>query len=256
MKIIRVDDYDEMSKVACSILAKKINQKKHLVLGLATGSTPEGLYKLLIEKYRQGEVSFKHVKSFNLDEYVGLAKDHPNSYYHFMNHKLFSHVDIPIENVHIPNGVAHDLSVECESYEATIKAEDGIDLQLLGIGENGHIGFNEPGTRFTSRTQVVNLEASTIQANSRFFDSVEEVPTQAISMGIATIMESKEILLLASGEKKSQALAKLLYGNLTEDVPATILQKHEKVTIVADRAALSGSLNEEKYQSSHHKNMV
>ncbi|WP_187695466.1 glucosamine-6-phosphate deaminase [Oceanobacillus piezotolerans] len=239
MEIIKVKDYDAMSEKACEFLAERINRLENPVLGLATGSTPEGLYKRLIEKYNNKEVSFKQVKSFNLDEYVGLEKDDPNSYYFFMKDKLFDHVDISLENVRVPNGVAPDLNQECEAHDEAIKAAGGIDVQLLGIGGNGHIGFNEPGTPFTSKTQVVDLEESTIQANSRFFNSIEEVPTQAISMGIDTIMSSKEILLLVSGENKADALNKLINGEVTEELPASVLQNHPNVTIIADEAALS-----------------
>lgn len=238
MEVIRVKDYDEMSEKACAFVTKRLKQRNDLVMGFATGSTPEGLYQRLIEKYRKQEITFKDVVSFNLDEYIGLDKDHPNSYYYFMREKLFDHVDISFDNVNIPNGVASDLEAECQAFEAKIKQAGGIELQILGIGENGHIGFNEPGTPFTSRTQVVDLASSTIKANSRFFDSIEEVPTQAVSMGIGTIMESKEILLLASGENKRDAMTAVLRGDITEDVPATVLQKHPNVTIIADEAAL------------------
>lgn len=239
MEVIRVKDYDEMSEKACAFVTERLKQRNDLVMGFATGSTPEGLYQRLIEKYRKQEITFKDVVSFNLDEYIGLDKDHPNSYYYFMREKLFDHVDISFDNVNIPNGVASDLEAECQAFEAKIKQAGGIELQILGIGENGHIGFNEPGTPFTSRTQVVDLASSTIKANSRFFDSIEEVPTQAVSMGIGTIMESKEILLLASGENKRDAMTAVLRGDITEDVPATVLQKHPNVTIIADEAALS-----------------
>lgn len=238
MEVIRVKDYDEMSEKACAFVTERLKQRNDLVMGFATGSTPEGLYQRLIEKYRKQEITFKDVVSFNLDEYIGLDKDHPNSYYYFMREKLFDHVDISFDNVNIPNGVASDLEAECQAFEAKIKQAGGIELQILGIGENGHIGFNEPGTPFTSRTQVVDLASSTIKANSRFFDSIEEVPTQAVSMGIGTIMESKEILLLASGETKRDAMTAVLRGDITEDVPATVLQKHPNVTIIADEAAL------------------
>lgn len=239
MEIISVKDYDELSKVACNILVKRMQEKERLVIGFATGSTPEGLYEQLIEKYKQQEISFKHVVSFNLDEYVGLDKMHPNNYYRYMKEKLFDYIDIPSKNIHIPNGVAVDLQAECEAYEHAIRKVGGIELQILGIGANGHIGFNEPGTLFTSRTQVVELTESTIEANSRFFVSKEEMPTQAISMGIGTIMESKEILLLASGRNKQKAVSELLRGNITDKVPATILQKHTNVTVIADERALS-----------------
>lgn len=238
MEVIRVKDYDEMSEKACAFVTERLKQRNDLVMGFATGSTPEGLYQRLIEKYRKQEITFKDVVSFNLDEYIGLDKDHPNSYYYFMREKLFDHVDISFDNVNIPNGVASDLEAECQAFEAKIKQAGGIELQILGIGGNGHIGFNEPGTPFTSRTQVVDLASSTIKANSRFFDSIEEVPTQAVSMGIGTIMESKEILLLASGETKRDAMTAVLRGDITEDVPATVLQKHPNVTIIADEAAL------------------
>lgn len=238
MEVIRVKDYDEMSEKACAFVTERLKQRNDLVMGFATGSTPEGLYQRLIEKYRKQEITFKDVVSFNLDEYIGLDKDHPNSYYYFMREKLFDHVDISFDNVNIPNGVASDLEAECQAFEAKIKQAGGIELQILGIGGNGHIGFNEPGTPFTSRTQVVDLASSTIKANSRFFDSIEEVPTQAVSMGIGTIMESKEILLLASGETKRDAMTAVLRGDMTEDVPATVLQKHPNVTIIADEAAL------------------
>lgn len=239
MEIIKVKDYDALSEAACSFLIERKNHLENPVLGLATGSTPEGLYKRMIEKYNQGDVSFKHVKSFNLDEYIGLEKTDPKSYYYFMKVKLFDHVDILLDNVRVPNGVATDLDQECKEHENAIKVAGGIDVQILGLGENGHIGFNEPGTPFTSRTQVVDLDQSTIQANTRFFNSIEEVPTQAISMGIETIMNSNEILLLVSGECKAEALNKLINGDVTEGLPASILQKHESLTVIADEAALS-----------------
>lgn len=239
MEIIKVKDYDAMSEKACSIMLERINSLENPVIGLATGSTPEGMYKQLINQYNKGNVSFKNVKTFNLDEYVGLEKTDPNSYYYFMRNKLFDHVDISLDNVRIPNGVAKDLQKECKDYEEAIKDAGGIDIQLLGIGPNGHIGFNEPGTPFTSKTHVVDLEESTIQANSRFFNSIEEVPTQAVSMGIETIMSSNEILLLISGKSKAEAMVKLLSGDVTEAVPATILNKHPKVTVIVDEAAYS-----------------
>jgi len=239
VKVIKVKDYNQMSNKACEIIADRMKNTKHPVLGLATGSTPEGLYKCLIEKYKQGEISFKDTATFNLDEYVGLDKQDPNSYYYFMKDKLFNHVDISMENVRVPNGIAPDLEQECHNFEQAIKEAGGIDIQVLGIGINGHIGFNEPGTSFSSTTHIVNLVESTIQANARFFDSIDEVPTQAVSMGIATIMESKEILLLASGNNKAEAVAKLLKGDISEDFPASILQKHEHVTIIADEAAMA-----------------
>lgn len=240
MNVIKVKDYDEMSEKATEFMVDRINSLENPVLGLATGSTPEGLYQRIIEKHQQDEVSFKNVTTFNLDEYVGLEQNDSNSYYNFMNEKLFSQVDIAADRVHIPNGVAADLEKECMEHERAIEQAGGIDVQVLGIGGNGHIGFNEPGTSFDSKTHIVDLDESTIQANARFFHSIEEVPTQAISMGIETIMNSKEILLLVSGEAKADATAKLLHGDISEDFPASILKKHENVTVIVDEAALSG----------------
>lgn len=239
MKIIKVTDYDEMSSKACELVVDKIKKASNPILGLATGSTPEGLYKRIIEKYKQGEVSFENVTTFNLDEYVGLAGDDPNSYRYFMNEKLFKHVDISPDKTFVPNGVAQDLEAECENYEQFIQDVGGIDLQVLGLGTNGHIAFNEPGTSFDSRTSVVDLTQETLEANRRFFNSIDEVPTQALSMGIGSIIEAKEIILLASGEAKAEALAEVINGKVTEDLPGSILQKHDHVTIIADEAALS-----------------
>ncbi|MFC0299964.1 glucosamine-6-phosphate deaminase [Virgibacillus soli] len=239
MQIIKVKDYEEMSKKASDILSDKLKGKPELVLGLATGSTPEGLYKLLIEQYKNNEISFKQAKTFNLDEYVGLDRQDSNSYYYYMNNQLFKHIDIPLEQTNIPNGIATDSDKECSDYEKLIKEQGGIDIQLLGMGLNGHIGFNEPGTPFTSRTHVVTLDESTRQANARFFDSLDDVPTNAITMGIETIMDSKEIVMLVSGEAKASTLQQVIQGEVTKDVPATILQRHPNVTIIADEAALS-----------------
>src|SRR5690606_7743327 len=188
MKIVKVKDYDEMSRYAADYLAKRIAKLDKPVLGLATGSTPEVLYEELIKKYKEGKVSFKNVTTFNLDEYVGLDKNDPNSYHFYMMEKLFNHVDITKENVNLPNGVAPDLQKECQEYEQRIQKVGKIDVQLLGMGMNGHIGFNEPGTPFTQRTHVVELDESTRKANSRFFASLDDVPKQAITMGIGTIM--------------------------------------------------------------------
>lgn len=241
MNIMRVRDYNQMSEKATEFLVNRINSLENPVLGLATGSTTEGLYQRLIEKYSQGEISFKHVTTFNLDEYVGLEQSDPKSYYYFMNERLFRHVDISMDRVHIPNGAASDLKKECEAYENAIAQAGGVDVQVLGIGANGHIGFNEPGTPFSSKTDVVDLDKSTIQANARFFNSIEEVPTQAVSMGIETIMNSKEILLVVSGDTKADAMAKLLEGEISEDFPASVLNKHDSVTVIVDEAALAGS---------------
>lgn len=238
MKVIKVKNYDEMSDKACELIVSKLKSLKEPVLGLATGSTPEGFYDRLIEVYKRGTVSLKETTTFNLDEYVGLSKDDPQSYHYYMDHRLFKHIDIKEENAHLPNGDAPDLKEESKRYEQLIKEAGGVDLQLLGLGTNGHIAFNEPGTSFDSRTQVVDLTESTIEANSRFFDNVDDVPTQAVTMGIGSILESNEIIMLVSGANKADALAQIINGEMTEDCPATVLQKHQNVTIIADEAAL------------------
>lgn len=234
MKIIKVNDYNELSKRAASIFVNRINRLNKPVIGLATGSTPEKMYEILVGKYRSGEISFSEIITFNLDEYVGLSKNDPTSYQYFMNDHLFNHVDIKVQNIHLPNGLAHDLEKECEEYEELIKSAGSIDLQILGLGLNGHIGFNEPGTSFTSRTHVVELEQSTIEANARFFSSIEEVPKKALTMGIDTIMDAKEIVFLVQGEKKAEILKRVVYGEVTEEVPASILQRHPNVTLITD----------------------
>lgn len=239
MQVIKVKDYAEMSEKACEWFVGKLKEMETPVLGLATGSTPEGLYDHLIQKYKDGEISFQDVKTFNLDEYIGLAGDNPNSYRYFMNEKLFNNIDIKRENTFVPNGVAADLEKECTDYEQLIKDAGGIDIQLLGIGSNGHIGFNEPGAKFDGRTHIENLAQATIDANARFFDSMDDVPKQAVTMGIGSIIESKEILLLASGENKADAIAGVIDGELTEALPASILKQHPRVTIIADEAALA-----------------
>ncbi|MDX8045639.1 glucosamine-6-phosphate deaminase [Gracilibacillus sp. S3-1-1] len=235
MKIIRAKDYQEMSKIAANILQDKINEHPAITLGLATGGTPEQTYAYLSE---DTQTSFEHVTTFNLDEYIGLSPTNPNSYHYYMNKHLFSKVNIPTEQIFLPNGFAEDLLEECRSYEQKIKQHNGIDLQLLGLGQNGHIGFNEPGTSFERHTHIVSLEPSTIEANARFFDSIEEVPKQAITMGIASIMKSKEILVLVSGKAKNAALEQLMHGKIDEQFPASILNTHENVTIIADEEAL------------------
>lgn len=239
MRIIKVKDYEELSREACHFILDHMTQNEKLVLGLATGSTPEGLYSNLVERFKQGEASFKHVTSFNLDEYVGLSAEDPQSYRHYMNEKLFSHVDIPAENAHVPNGASIDIEQECKDYEKRIEESGKIDVQILGLGLNGHIGFNEPGTPFSSRTHIIDLDDSTREANSRFFQSLEEVPTKAVTMGIGTIMESKEILLLVSGKNKAEAVARLMNGEVSTDFPASVLKQHKNVTVIADEDALS-----------------
>ncbi len=238
LDIIQAKNYEDMSEKACEIMVDRLNALINPILGFATGSTPEGVYKQLIEKNKEKAISFQNVMSFNLDEYVGLKKDDPNSYYHFMFQKLFKHIDILTDWIHIPNGVAPDLEKECKEYEQLIR-DHPIDFQILGLGVNGHIGFNEPNTSFSSRTHIVELDESTRQANARFFTSMNEVPTKAITMGIQTIMESKELMLLASGSHKADAVAKLINGEISESFPASALKNHQKVTVIADEAALA-----------------
>ena len=227
------------SKNAADVMAEVIRNKPDAVLGLATGSSPIGMYKELIARCKAGEITFKNIKSVNLDEYVGLTADHDQSYAYFMNTNLFDHVDIDKSNTNLPNGVAADPVAECERYDAVIESMGGVDIQLLGIGNNGHIGFNEPDDNFTKGTGLVNLTDSTIDANSRFFASRDLVPTQALSMGVGQIMKAKKILLIALGKGKAQILEKSLFGPVTPAVPASILQFHPDVTVCADEAALS-----------------
>lgn len=239
MKIIRVANYEEMSKKAGQLIAEKVRLKPRMTLGLATGSTPLGVYQYLIKDHQENGTSYQEIHSINLDEYIGLPYGDPNSYHFFMKKNLFNHIDINQDHTHVPNGNASNLDEECNRYERFIHEEGGIDLQILGIGQNGHIGFNEPGTSFTSRTHIVNLAQDTKEANSRFFKSMDEVPTQAITMGIASILDSREIFLLVSGVKKAEAVARLLTENPSEDFPASALKQHANVTIIADEEALT-----------------
>jgi len=239
MKVVEVENYDEMSKVAAKTIIEKIKQEQNVVLGLATGGTPVGTYKQLVIDYKEHMTSYKNVHTVNLDEYIGLKETDPTSYAYYMKEHLFNDINIPIVNTHIPSGEAVDTGKECEEYETLIDSLGGVDLQLLGIGENGHIGFNEPGTSFHSKTSVVKLSDTTRKANSIYFNGLEEVPTHAISMGISTILKSKQILLLVSGKRKAEVLYRLLTEDIKEELPASILRKHPNVTIVADFEALS-----------------
>ena len=237
MRIIVTKNYEEMSRKAANIIAAQVVMKPDSVLGLATGSSPIGTYKLLVEGYKKGDLDFSEITSINLDEYVGLSAEHNQSYAYFMRDNLFNHVNIKMENVFLPNGMEADEAQECARYDEVIKTRGPIDLQLLGLGENGHIGFNEPDTSFAKGTHKVSLTESTINANSRLFNSIDEVPKFAYSMGVGSIFSAKQILLIASGEKKADALFKALYGPVTPEVPASALQFHNNVTIVADEAA-------------------
>jgi glucosamine-6-phosphate deaminase len=237
MRLIVANDYNEMSKLASHYLSTAIKNHLHFVLGLATGGTPKGTYASLVNDIRQQKLSLSHVSTFNLDEYVGIPRDHTQSYHNYMKHNLFQHVDLTPEKIHIPDGMSLDLDKEAQTYEKQMKMSGGIDLQLLGIGQNGHIGFNEPGTTFNSKTHIVTLSDSTKLANSRYFPSLEEVPNQAISMGIKSILNSKEILLIASGAAKASALQQLFSKKVSEDFPASCLHLHKRVTVIADLAA-------------------
>jgi len=232
-------DYQDVSRKAANIMSAQIIMKPNAVLGLATGSTPVGLYKQLIEWYNKGDLDFSQITSVNLDEYKGLSGDNDQSYRYFMNTNLFNHVNIDKAHTYVPNGLEPDSEKACEAYNEIIRSVGGIDLQLLGLGNNGHIGFNEPADEFTKVTGEIDLTDSTIEANKRFFESEDDVPRQAYTMGIKNIMQAKKILVVVSGEDKADILKEVLYGPITPEVPASILQLHHDVTIVADEAALS-----------------
>lgn len=239
MNIIVCQNYDHLSDYAKDLVINTINNNDKPVLGLATGSTPEGMYQALIKAYQEKHVSFKDVTTFNLDEYIGLGKEDPNSYHHFMDEHLFNHVDIDQNETFVPPGNTDNHEQACLDYEQNMHRHGDIDLQVLGLGVNGHIGFNEPGTPFDTRTHVIELDESTRVANARFFDSIDDVPTHAITMGIETIMESKQIVLLASGDSKKEAVQRLVNGEETPDFPASILHRHNNVTVILDRDAAS-----------------
>ena len=239
MKLIAAKDYQDVSRRAANIIAAQIHLKNDCVLGLATGSSPVGTYKELIAKYESGELDFSAVRTVNLDEYVGLPADHDQSYAYFMRANLFDHVNIDRANCHIPNGMAKDGKAECARYDAVIDAFGGADLQLLGLGPNGHIGFNEPSDQFVKNTNEVALTPSTIDANARFFARREDVPTRAYTMGIGSIMKAKRILMVVNGEGKAQAVKDCFFGPIKPQSPGSILQLHPDFTLVADEAALS-----------------
>lgn len=245
MQIFVTKDYDQLSIQASKIVAAQVRVKPTSVLGLATGATPLGMYH---ELRKHKDISFAQVTTFNLDEFVGLSADHPGSYRQYMQQHFIRHVDIDPSNVHLPNGMANDLSLECELYERSISQAGGIDLQVLGIGGNGHIGFNEPHGMFEAGTHVVKLDEASIQANARFFSSRTEVPQCAITMGIRTIMLAQRILLLASGADKAQIIAQAIRGPITPSVPASVLQLHRNVVIILDSAANQQLTNSEGVQ--------
>ena len=238
MKILKTKNYQDMSRKAANIISAQIITKPDCVLGLATGSSPVGAYKTLVDWYKKGDLDFSRVTSVNLDEYKGLSRENDQSYYYFMHHNLFDHVNLPAENSHLPNGMEPDSDKECRRYSELIRSMGGVDLQLLGIGHNGHIGFNEPGDAFDNDVHCVDLTQSTIEANKRFFASADDVPKQAYTMGIKTIMQAKKILIVASGEDKADIVRDAFFGPITPKVPASVLQLHNDVTLVADEAAL------------------
>jgi glucosamine-6-phosphate deaminase len=237
MRVIKVKDYEEMSSVAASMVSGQVMLKPESVLGLATGDTPLGMYQNLINMYEQGTIDFSEVTTFNLDEYYGIPKTNHQSYYYYMMENFFQHININKENINIPNGMAEDIEKECKNYENKIKKINGIDLQILGIGVNGHIGFNEPDVNFEAETHLVMLDEKTIQSNARFFESIEEVPTKAISMGIKTIISSRKIVLLANGRGKAEAVEQMVKGKISPEMPASILQLHKDVTVIVDEEA-------------------
>lgn len=236
MKIIKVKNYDEMSDAAAKIVIEAVRNNPRSVLGLATGSTPIGLYGRMVRDHRENGTSYRECRAVNLDEYVGLSGEDAQSYAYFMRERLFSKIDIPTESTHIENGLATDYDAECERYDALL-ASLPRDIQVLGIGSNGHIAFNEPGTPFDSTTHVVTLTKSTVRDNARFFDSPDAVPTRAFTMGLASIMESKRIIILASGENKAEAVRETVLGDIRESVPATVLRKHPDCILICDEAA-------------------
>lgn len=239
MRIVRAKDYNDMSRKAANILSAQVIMKPNCVLGLATGSTPIGTYAQLVEWYNKGDLDFSNVTTVNLDEYRGLDRENDQSYYYFMNEHLFQRVNIEKSKTFLPDGTEQDSEAACRKYDEIIKSVGGVDLQLLGLGHNGHIGFNEPADAFAKGTHCVDLSERTIQANTRFFASEDEVPRQAYTMGIQTIMAAHKILLVVSGEDKADIVRTAFFGPVTPQVPASILQFHQDVTVVADEAALS-----------------
>ncbi len=234
MRIYVSKDYEEMSKKAANIVAAQIYLRPNSVIGLATGSTPLLMYQELVRLHKEEGLDFSEVVTFNLDEYIGLPERDVNSYHYYMHNQFFNHINIRRDNIHIPNGMASNIDKECVDYERLIMVQGGIDLQVLGIGKNGHIGFNEPDVKFETATHRVKLDEETINANARFFQCIEQVPQYAISMGIKTIMHAKKVLLLANGSAKAEAVFKSVYGGITPETPASILQLHQDVTMVLD----------------------
>lgn len=238
MKIIEAKDYDNMSRKAANIISAQVILNPKSILGLATGSTPTGTYRQLIDWYKKGDIDFSEVTTFNLDEYCGLCPENPQSYRYYMQTNFFDHINIKPENTNVPNGMAKDIDAWCTAYDQKIHAFGGVDLQLLGLGVTGHIGFNEPSDSFEKGTHRMKLKEQTIQDNSRFFKSIDEVPKYAITMGIGTIMQAKNVLLLINGSKKADVLEKVLFGPVTPSIPGSILQMHPHVIVIADQEAM------------------
>lgn len=239
MRIISTKDYDQMSRAAANLIFAQVTMKPDCVLGLATGSTPIGTYKELIRQYENGDIDFSQTTSINLDEYKGLSPDNDQSYRYFMNVNLFDHINIAKENTYVPDGLEADADTACSKYNEIIHNAGGIDLQLLGIGHNGHIGFNEPSDHFEKETHCVSLAKSTIDANARFFASEADVPTQAYTTGIMTIMQAEKVVIIASGKDKAPIIKEAFFGPVTPQVPASILQLHKDAIVIADEAALA-----------------
>ncbi|MGG6311770.1 glucosamine-6-phosphate deaminase [Paenibacillus macerans] len=237
LNIIKTSSEQQFNETGAGIIASLLQANPRAILGLATGSTPVGVYEKLIELYKNGSVSFKQASSYNLDEYIGLPADHPESYRRFMDEKLFNHIDILSENTHVPSGSSADPQQAAKDYAQLLDEAGQIDLQLLGLGHNGHIGFNEPGEELQGPPHVVELEERTRLANARFFNSIDEVPTHALTMGIGSILQAKQILLMAKGEDKAEIIAQALQGPITTKCPASLLQTHSNVVVVVDRAA-------------------
>ncbi|HQP59267.1 MAG TPA: glucosamine-6-phosphate deaminase [Petrotogaceae bacterium] len=237
MKILVCKDYEELSRKSAEIIVSQVNQKKDSVLGLATGGTPVGMYQELVKSYREGKVDFGKVITFNLDEYYGVDPKNVNSYHYYMNTNFFDHVNIDRKNINIPNGMSKDIEKECREYDEKIQSLGGIDLQILGVGLNGHIGFNEPARELMSTTHITDLTKETINANARFFEDISQVPTKAITVGMATILRSKKIVVLINGKNKSKIFEKIIGKKITTQIPATLLQLHPDVTIVVDEQA-------------------
>ena len=237
MKLIIAKNYEELSKVAANEMADVVKNNPSAILGLATGGSPIGMYKELIRMNKEGEIDFSKVTTVNLDEYVGLSGEHPQSYRYFMNDNLFNHINIDKKNTYVPNGLAENIEEECKNYDNKIAELGGTDVQLLGIGNNGHIAFNEPDENLVSGTHLTNLTQDTIEANARFFDSIDEVPKTALTMGLGGIMKSKKIIVIASGESKAEAVKEMVSGKISTKMPASMLQMHRDVTVIIDEDA-------------------